>query len=79
MSAFKESQKITEAEARTIEHNTHELSSLWFSACRYRITASNFGRVLSFQRETEPNSLVMHIIQPRGFSTLATQKKIWNR
>ena len=80
MSAFKESQRISEAKAREIEQGTREqrLSSLWFSARRYRITASNFGRVLSLKRETPPDSLVMHILQPKCFSALATQYGIDN-
>ena len=36
------------------------------------------SRVLSFKGETVPDSLVMHIIQPRGFSMLATQYGIDN-
>ena len=80
MSAFKESQCISEAKAREIEQDTRDqrLSSLWFSARCYRITASNFGRVLSLRRETPPDSLVMHILQPKHFSTLATQYGIDN-
>ena len=80
MSAFKESQHISEAKAREIEQGTQDqrLSLLWFSARRYRITASNFGRVLSLKRETPPDSLVMHILQPKRFSTLATQYGIDN-
>ena len=80
MSAFKESQRISEAKAREIEQGMRDqrLSSLWFAARRYRITASNFGRVLSFKRETPPDSLVMHILQPQRFSTLATQYGIDN-
>ena len=75
MSAFKESQRISEAKAREIEQGTRaqRLSSLWFSARRYRITASNFGRVLSLKRETPPDSLAMQILQPKRFSTPATQ------
>ena len=53
-------------------------SSIWFSARRYRITASNFGRVLSLKRETPPDCLVMHILQSKHFSTLATQYGIYN-
>ena len=71
MSAFKESQHVSEAKAREIEQGTRDqrLSLLWFSAHHYRITASNFGRVLSLKRETPPDSLVMHILQPKRFST----------
>ena len=51
MSAFKENQCISEAKAREIEQGTRDqrLSSLWFSAHRYRITVSNFGRALSLK------------------------------
>ena len=71
---------VTTAKAREIEQGTRDqrLSSLWFSARCYRITASNFGRVLSLRRETPPDSLVMHILQPKHFSTLATQYGIDN-
>ena len=80
MSAFKESQCISEAKAREIEQGTRDqrLSLLWFSVRRYRITTSNFGRVLSLKRETPPDNLVMHILQPRHFTTLATQYGIDN-
>ena len=80
MSAFKESQRISEAKAREIEHCTwyQRFSSPWFSAHCYRITASNFVRVLSLKRETPPDCLVMHILQPKHFSTLATQYGIDN-
>ena len=37
-----------------------------------------FGRVVSLKRETPPDSLVMHILQPKHFSTLATQYGIDN-
>ena len=80
ISAFKESQCISEAKAREIEQGMRDqrFTSIWFSARRYRITASNFGRVLSLKRETPPDCLVMHILQPKHFSTLATQYGIDN-
>ena len=61
MSAFKDSMNISEAKAREIEQSTRQqrLSPLWFSARRYKITASKFGRaskfVLSLKRETKPD------------------------
>ena len=44
-------------------------TALWFSVRKYRITASNFGAVLSQKDATPPDKLVMQIIQPRSFST----------
>ena len=75
MTAFKEMLCISEAEAKEIEQVTRDQRqcSLWFSARRNKITASNFGRVLSLRRETSPDSLVVHIIQPKHFSTLSIQ------
>ena len=80
MTAFKEMQCISEAEAKEIELVTRDQrqGSLWFSARRNKITASNFGRVLSLRKETPPDSLVLHIIQPKHFSTLSIQYGIDN-
>ena len=80
MSAFKDSMNISEAKAREIEQSTRQqrLSPLWFSAHRYKITASKFGRVLSLKRETKPDNLVMEILQPKQFSTVATKYGINN-
>ena len=80
MSAFKDSMNISEAKAREIEQSTRQqrLSPLWFSARRYKITASKFGRVLSLKRETKPDNLVMEILQPKQFSTVATKYGINN-
>ena len=77
MSAFKDCQRIGEAEAREIKQGTWDqrLSSLWLSTRCYRITASNFRRVLSLKRETPPDSLVMNILQQKRFYVSHT---IWN-
>lgn len=80
MSAFKESLRITEDKVREIERNTRQqrLSSLWFSSRRYRITASNFGTVLTLQRRTKPDNLVLQILRPKSFSSAATNYGIEN-
>ena len=54
------------------------MSSLWFSVRRYRITASNFGHILSRKVNTPPDSLVLRLIQPKNFSTAATRYGIEN-
>ena len=75
IASFKKSLEITSDQARDIEKNTSEqyLSSLWFSARRFRITASLFGNVLSHRPDAPPENLVLRIIQPKNFSTAATQ------
>ena len=80
MSAFKDSLSISETKAREIERSTRQqqLSPLWFSARRNKITASKFGRVMSLKRETKPDNLVMEILQPKQFSTVATRYGINN-
>ena len=47
VAAFKESLKLPTAELRRIEQETRDQSrsSLWFSQCKYRITASFFGEI----------------------------------
>jgi len=63
--AFKKSLDVSLEKAREIERNTRDqrMSSLWFSVRRFRITASNFGAVLSRRPNTPPDSLVLCIIQ----------------
>ena len=48
-SAFKETLQLSEDKIRHIEQNTREQrrSPLWHAVWRYRITASNFGAVMS--------------------------------
>ena len=80
ISAFKKSLEVSDEKAREIERNTREQrqSSLWFSVRRYRVTASLFGMILTRRVDTPPDSLVLRIIQPKNFSTPATQYGIEN-
>lgn len=75
VSAFKESLCMSDDAIRKTEYETRDqrLSSLWFSARQYRLTASVFGEVLHRRSETPPDSLVLRIIQPKRFSSAATQ------
>ena len=51
---------------------------MWFQARRYRITSSLFGQFLQCKEQTPPDSLVLQILQPKQFSTPATQWGISN-
>ena len=74
IAAFMESLHVNDDKAREFERETRDQrhSSLWYSVHRYRITSSLFGTVLS-HRDT---SLVLRIVQPKQFSTAATQHGI---
>ena len=76
----KESQCISEAEAREIKQNTRQqrLSSLRLSTCCYKITTSKLGLVLTLKRETPPKNLLLKILQPKHISTIATWQEIEN-
>ena len=78
--AFKETLKVSRERIQDIERSTREQrqSSLWFSARRYRITSSVFGSVFKRRPDTPPDNLVLSIIQPRNFSSAATQYGIEN-
>jgi len=78
--AFKESLVVTEDAAREIEHNTREqrLSSAWFQARRYRLTASRFGEIISRKPDTPPEKLVLSILQPTNFTSDAMKYGIDN-
>lgn len=75
IAAFKSSLELTCDQAREIERNTRDQRNcpLWFNVRRHRITASLFGCVVSRKPTTPPHSLVMRIIQPKHFSTPATE------
>ena len=70
--------KVTEEKAREIEANTRDqrLSPQWFAACRFQLTASMFGSVVTRKPDTPPNNLVLRIIQPKSFSSEATKHGI---
>ena len=80
MFSFKSSLNLTVEKAHEIERATRgqHKTAVWFSVRKYRITASNFGAVLSQKDATPPDKLVMQIIQPRSFSTPATRHGIEN-
>ena len=73
--SFKESQKLTPEKIRELEWGTTDQtqSSLWYSARRYRLTASIFGRIYHRLPSTRPDSLVKEILYPQRFSTKATE------
>ena len=71
---FKETLRLSPQQIRELERQTKDQhqSPLWFSARRYRITASSFGRVFQMLPSTSPDSLVTQLLQQRFFSTKAT-------
>lgn len=75
VSSFKKSLSLTSEQIRELERNTKEQheSSLWFSARRYRLTASIFGRIYQMLPTTHPDSLVKQLLQSNQFSTKATE------
>ena len=74
VSAFKESLIMPTAKLQEIEQNTRAQgdSQLWYSVRKYRITASKFGEILHRRAITPPDRLVLSILQPRSFSSAAT-------
>ena len=72
--AFKQSLQMPAEKLREIEQNTREQrnSPLWLKVRRYRITASRFGEILHRRADTPPDRLVLSILQPRSFSSAAT-------
>ena len=73
--AFKESLHMSDDAISKIERETRDqrLSSLWFSARRYRLTASIFGEVLCRRVDTPPDNLILRIIQPKQFWSVPTE------
>ena len=80
VAAFKASLKLSSDKLREIEQNTREQrhSTLWFSVRHYRLTASRFGEVFRRKPTTPPDALVLSILQPRTFSSAATDWGIQN-
>ena len=80
VASFKESLRMPAEKLREIEHNTRAQrdSPLWFSCRRYRITASRFGDIVRRRADTPPDNLVLTILQPRSFSSAATDWGIQN-
>ena len=74
VTAFIQSLHVSAEKIREIERNTKDQhqSPHWFNARRYRLTASLFGEVLRRRPDTAPDSLVLRIIEPKQFTTPAT-------
>ena len=72
---FKKSLEVSQDEARKIERDTRDqrMSSTWFNVRRYRLTASNFGAVISRKPDTPPDKLVLQILRPTNFTSPAIQ------
>ena len=71
---LKDSLNMPTQKMREIEQNTRDQShsSLWHSVRRYRISASHFGAICRRLPTTPPQSLVLQILQPKKFSSAAT-------
>ena len=75
VAAFKESLKLTPERIRAMERSTVDQSQspIWYSARRYRLTASTFGRIFHMLPSTPPDCLVKQLLHPQNFSTKATE------
>lgn len=75
VASFKQSLFVTPDKIREIERNTRDqaLSPMWYSARRFRLTASVFGRVLHMLPSTPPDSLVKTLLYPRQISSPAIE------
>ena len=69
---FKESLHLTNEQ---IELATREqrLSSTWFSARQYHLTASIFGEILHHRPDTPPDNTVKRILHPKSFYSVQTE------
>lgn len=77
---FKRMLEVSEEKARAIARDTtgQSKSPLWFSVRRYRITASHFGEIMHRKSSTAPDKLVLRLLQPKQFSSVATEWGIRN-
>ena len=75
VSEFKSSLQLSPDSIREIEKATvgQHMSSAWYSARRYRITASMFGKVVHRLPSTPPDNLVANLLNPQRFKTPATE------
>ena len=75
VSSFKQTLRLTSQQIRELERQTKDQhnSSVWFSARRFRLTASMFGRIFRMLPKTHPDSLVKQLLHPKDFSTKATE------
>ena len=72
---FMKSLCVTEDEARKIEQGTQQQrnSPDWFSARRFRLKSSVFGKVFHRRAETPPDRLVVRLIEQRQITSPAMQ------
>ena len=54
------------------------MSSAWFAVRRYHLTASVFGEVISRRPDTPPDKLVLRILKPTDFTSVAMRYGIDN-
>lgn len=75
VASFKQSLHVTQDKIREVERNTRDqaLSPLWYSARRFRLTASAFGRILHMLPSTPPDSLIKSLLYPKHISTPAIE------
>ena len=75
VASFKQSLHVTPDEILEIERSTRDqaLSPLWYSARRFRFTASVFGRILHVLPSTPPDSLVKTLLYPKHISSPAIE------
>ena len=73
--AFKGSLTMSDEAIRNVERDTKKQrnSALWHEVRRYRLTASLFGAILRRRPDTPPDSLVLRILQPKQFTSAATE------
>lgn len=76
--AFKESLRLSPEKIRALERDTIDQSHSpqWYHARRYRLTASNFGRVFNMLPSTPPDSFVRQILHPQH---LCTRAILWGK
>ena len=77
---FKKMLAVSEEKTRAIARDTtgQSKSPLLFSVRRYRITASHFGEIMHRKTSTAPAKLVLRLLQPKQFSSVATEWGIQN-
>lgn len=76
---FKKSLEVTEElHCQRDDWPKRLVSLVWFAVRHYRITASRFGEIMRRRASTAPDSLVLQILQPRQFSSVATDWGICN-
>ena len=72
---FKSSLNLSAEAISQVEQDTigQSQSPAWFSARRYRLTASSFGKVVHRLSTTPPDALVKQLLHPHQFSSTATE------